>query len=183
LRVKGAFQQTLETALILAFANLIFLVHRLTRSITQHASWRSSAPGEKAARSRGGWRKNGAVRSSHYAHALEDRRVGNQGALLIKISVRLKMRRKVYSWGGARRCTICDNVTVRSACRRNKKTSGTFVGTVRQDPGRKVFERPWWQQPARLSPSRERAPNKANYVSHPGERFNTLNKPAKPSGH
>ena len=25
-------------------------------------------------------------------------------------------------------------------------------------------------------------PNKANYVSHPGERFNTLNKPAKPSG-
>src|SRR6266851_4027592 len=25
-------------------------------------------------------------------------------------------------------------------------------------------------------------PNKANYVSHPGERFNILNKPAKPSG-
>jgi hypothetical protein len=49
-----------------------------------------------------------------------------------------------------------------------KKTSGTFVGTVRQDPGRKVFERPWWQQPARLSPSRERAPNKANYVSRLG---------------
>jgi hypothetical protein len=89
------------------------------------------------------------VRSSHYAHALEDRCVGNQAALLIKITVRLKMRRKVYSWGGARRCTICDNVTVRSASRRNKKTSGTFVGTVRQDPGPMVFERPWWEQPAR----------------------------------
>lgn len=24
--------------------------------------------------------------------------------------------------------------------------------------------------------------NKADYMSHPGERFNTLNKPAKPSG-
>jgi hypothetical protein len=121
LRVKGAFQQTLETALILAFANLIFLVHRLTRSITQHASWRSSAPGEKAARSRWGWRKTEPCghRTTHTRWRIG--RVGNQGALLIKISVRLKMRRKVYSWGGARRCTICDNVTVRSACRRNKK--------------------------------------------------------------
>jgi hypothetical protein len=53
--------------------------------------------------------------SSHYAHGLEDRCVGNQAALVIKISVRLKMQRKVYSWGRARKCTICGSVTVRSA--------------------------------------------------------------------
>jgi hypothetical protein len=42
---------------------------------------------------------------------------GNQAALVIKISVRFNMQRKVYSWDGARRCTICDSVIVRSARR------------------------------------------------------------------
>ena len=37
LRVEGAFQQTLETALILAFANLIFLFHRPTPAIKPRA--------------------------------------------------------------------------------------------------------------------------------------------------
>jgi hypothetical protein len=59
--------------------------------------------------------------SSHYPHVLKGRSVGNQAALVVKISVRLNMQRKVYSWEGARRCTICDNVIVRSARRRTEK--------------------------------------------------------------
>jgi len=35
------------------------------------------------------------VRVSHHAHWLEDRCVGNQAALVIKISVRFNMHRKV----------------------------------------------------------------------------------------
>jgi hypothetical protein len=69
----------------------------------------------------GAGEKNGAVRSSHYPHGLKDRCVGNQAALVVKISVRLNMQRKVYSWDGARRCTICDSVIVRSTRRRTKK--------------------------------------------------------------
>jgi len=41
--------------------------------------------------------------------------VGNQAALVVKNSVRFNVRRKVYSWNRARRCTICDSVIVRSA--------------------------------------------------------------------
>jgi hypothetical protein len=41
--------------------------------------------------------------------------------LVIKIGVRFNMRRKVHSRDVARRCTICDNVTVRSARRRTAK--------------------------------------------------------------
>ena len=39
----------------------------------------------------------------------------------MKISVRFNIQRKVHSWDGARRCTICDSVTVRSARRRTAK--------------------------------------------------------------
>ena len=50
------------------------------------------------------------------------------GALVVKISVRLNMQRKVYSWDGARRCTICDSVIVRSARRpAAKKPSGAWL--------------------------------------------------------
>jgi hypothetical protein len=77
LRVEGAFQQTLETALILAFANPLFLFHRRPHSAIK-----------------------GILRNSFEA------------ALVIKISDRFKSQRKVYSWGGARRCTNCDNVIV-----------------------------------------------------------------------
>jgi hypothetical protein len=66
--------------------------------------------------------KSGAVRViAHYAHGLEDRCVGNDAALGVKISDRLKMHRKVYSWAEHWRCTICDNVTVRSPRRRTAK--------------------------------------------------------------
>jgi hypothetical protein len=61
--------------------------------------------------------------SSHYAHGLEDRCVGNQAALVVKISVRFNMQRKAYSWDGARRCTICDSVIVRSATPKHGKKS------------------------------------------------------------
>ena len=47
-------------------------------------------------------------------HELEDRCVGNEAPLVIKISDRFKMQRKVYPWEEHRKCTICDNVTVRS---------------------------------------------------------------------
>ena len=60
--------------------------------------------------------------SSHYTHGLEDRCVGDQAALVMKISVRFNMLRKVHSWDTARRCTICDSVTARSARRRTAKT-------------------------------------------------------------
>jgi hypothetical protein len=66
----------------------------------------------------------------------------HSGALVIKISVRFNMLRKVHSWDGARRCTICDSVTVRSARRRMQKkewlprgsliTRHIFVRTVSQ---------------------------------------------------
>ena len=39
--------------------------------------------------------------------------MGNEAPLVIKISHRFKMQRKAYSWAEHRRCTICDNVTVR----------------------------------------------------------------------
>jgi hypothetical protein len=56
-----------------------------------------------------GLAKNGAVR------------VFAEAALVIKISVRFNMHRNLYSWDGARKCTICDSVTVRSARRRTEK--------------------------------------------------------------
>ena len=68
--------------------------------------------------------------SSHYPHGLKDRCVGNQAALVVKISVRLNMQRKVYSWDGARRCTICDNVIVRSARRRTEKNEWLPRGSL-----------------------------------------------------
>ncbi len=116
LRVEGAFQQTLETALILAFANPIFLFHRPTPAIK--GLLRNTLRDDHPRREKrphgpvGAGEKTEPCGSSHYAHGLEDRCVGNQAALVIKISVRSKMQRKVYSWVGARRCTICDSVTV-----------------------------------------------------------------------
>jgi hypothetical protein len=50
-----------------------------------------------------------------------------RATLVIKISVRLNMQRKVHWWDGARRCTICDSVTVRSARQALHKTSGFRV--------------------------------------------------------
>src|SRR4030081_1258556 len=40
------------------------------------------------------------------------------------------MQRKVYSWDGARRCTICDSVTVRSARRRTAKNEWLPRGSL-----------------------------------------------------
>jgi hypothetical protein len=51
--LKALFQQTLETALILAIANQIFLFHRLTPLSRAYCATRF-ASGEKTARSR--WR-------------------------------------------------------------------------------------------------------------------------------
>jgi hypothetical protein len=48
--------------------------------------------------------------------------VRNQAALIIKISVRFNLQRKVHSWDRVRKCTICDSVTVRSARRHAAKS-------------------------------------------------------------
>jgi hypothetical protein len=106
-------------ALILAFANLIFHFHRphpAIKGLLRNTLRDDHPRGEK--RPHG---PVGACRSSHHPHGLKDRCVGNQAALVVKISIRLNMQRKVYSWDGARRCTICDNVIVRSARRRTEK--------------------------------------------------------------
>ena len=133
MRVEGAFQQTLETALILAFADPIFLFHRPTRN---QGPMRSMLRDDHARREKrphgpvGAGEKTEPCGSSHYAHGLEDRCVGNQAALVLKISVRFNMQRKVHSWDGARRCTICDSVTVRSARRRTAKNEWLPRGSL-----------------------------------------------------
>ena len=130
MRVEGAFQQTLETALILAFANPIFHFHRptpLSRASCATRFVTIIGVGRKDRTVPLGLAKKRSRWSSHYAHGLEDWCVGNQAALVIKISVLLNMQRKACSWEGARRCTSCDSVTVRPARRRTAKTSGYRV--------------------------------------------------------
>jgi hypothetical protein len=90
LRVEGAFQQTLETALILAFANPIFHFHRSTTlSRVYCATWvvtiirvgrkdRTVPLGLEKKRSRAGHR------ATHTG--LEDRCVGTQAARLSKLA-------------------------------------------------------------------------------------------------
>jgi hypothetical protein len=56
------------------------------------------------------------------------------GGAGFQVSVRFNMQRKVHSWDGARRCTICDSVTVRSARRRTEKrvaTAGSLITLLR----------------------------------------------------
>jgi hypothetical protein len=60
-------------------------------------------------------------------HELEDHCVGNEASPVIKISDRFRLQRKVYSWAEHRRCTICDNLTVRPARQHVAKTSGCRV--------------------------------------------------------
>jgi hypothetical protein len=56
--------------------------------------------------------------------------VRNQAALIVKISVRFNLQRKVHSWDRARRCTICDSVTVQSASRRAAKSKWLPRGSL-----------------------------------------------------
>jgi hypothetical protein len=112
---------------MLAFANPIFLFHYPTPLSRAYCATRFVtiiASAETTARSRWAGENTEPCGSSHNAHGLEDRCVGNQAALVIKISVRFNVHCKVYSWDGARRCTICDNVTVRSHADALQKTSG-----------------------------------------------------------
>jgi hypothetical protein len=112
LRVEGAFQQTLETALILAFANPIFLFHRptpLSRAYLVGNTLRDDLPRREKDRTVPlGLAKKGAVR----VIALRTR----VGRSVRRQSSKLgfDMQRKVG-------CTICDSVTVRSARRRTAK--------------------------------------------------------------
>jgi hypothetical protein len=50
--------------------------------------------------------------------------------LVIKISVRFNMRRRVHSWDRARRCTSCDSFIVRSARRRTAKNEWLPRGSL-----------------------------------------------------
>ena len=98
-----------------------FIAHPASKSLLRNTLRDDHPRREKRPHGPVGAGKTEPCRSSHYAHGLEDRCAGNQAALVIKISVRFNLQRKVHSWDGARRCTICDSVTVRSARRRNAK--------------------------------------------------------------
>src|SRR5207302_9066048 len=71
-------------------------------------------------------------------HELMDRCVGNEAPLVIKISDRFKMQRKVYSWAERQKCTICDNVTARTpvttfAAKFPRLQRGSNVGLLTTD--------------------------------------------------
>ena len=87
--------------MILVFANPIFLFHRSTPLSRAHCATRFVTIIRVGRKDRavplGLAKKTEPCGSSHYAHGLEGRCVGNQAALVIKISVRFNMHRKVYS--------------------------------------------------------------------------------------